>query len=274
MARIDSLLREARAQLDDEDTRALLAHALARSPAWLYANLHDECDPIAQARFESLVARRVAGEPVAYLTGLRGFWRFDLEVGPATLIPRPDTELLVDRALDVCPAEARVCDLGTGSGAIALALAFERPRAQVLATDASEAALAIARRNAQRLGLANVEFAMGSWYAPLQGARFDLLLSNPPYIEEGDPHLSQGDLRFEPVTALASGADGLDAIRELAAGALAHLQPGGWLMIEHGWQQGGAVRSLFESAGLHAVATHLDLEQRERVTVGRAPRAG
>src|SRR5690606_29533287 len=226
------------------------------------------------ARFEALVARRAAGEPVAYLVGTRGFWRLELAVTPDTLVPRPETELLVELALArIDPrAAARVADLGTGSGAIALAIAGERPRARVVATDASAAALEVARANAAALGLGNVEFRHGDWWAPLAGERFALVASNPPYIADGDAHLAQGDLRFEPRAALASGADGLDAIRAIVAGAPAHLRDGGWLLVEHGWEQGAAVRALFEAAGFDEVATERDLEQRDRVTLGRCRR--
>jgi len=218
------------------------------------------------------VARREAGEPAAYLTGRRGFWRFELDVDAATLIPRPETELLVELALERLPqSPCRVADLGTGSGAIALAIASERPRADVVASDASAAALEVARRNAARLGLANVRFAEGSWYVPLAGERFELIASNPPYVAEGDAHLSQGDLRFEPASALASGVDGLDDIRVIAAEAPAHLVSGGWLLVEHGYDQGASVRDIFVRAGLVDVATVQDLEHRDRVTMGRAP---
>lgn len=193
----------------------------------------------ARARFEALLARRQAGEPVAYLLGRQGFWSLELEVSPATLIPRPETELLVELALARLPAgqSLRVADLGTGSGAIALALARERPQAHVVATDASAEALTVARRNAARLGLGRVEFRDGDWLVPLAQERFDLIASNPPYIEQDDPHLAQGDLRFEPPAALASGADGLDAIRVIVRDAGRHLHPGGWLLLEHGWNQ-------------------------------------
>lgn len=268
----DALLRSAAARIDATDARWLLAHALGRSQTWLFAHARDPVPADAVARFDTLVARREAGEPVAYLTGVRGFFGFDLAVSPATLIPRPDTELLVELALARLPARgARVVDLGTGSGAIALAIARERPDADVLATDASTAALEIARANAATLGLSRVRFAHGDWYAPLGGARMHVIASNPPYIEDGDPHLAQGDLRFEPASALSSGADGLDAIRVLAAGARAHLEPGGWLLVEHGLMQGADVRALFVEAGLVEVDTARDLEARERVTLGRAP---
>lgn len=269
--RIDALLRAARARLEPGEAELLLAHALGRAPAWLWAHGDDEPDAAGIAAFDALVARRVAGEPVAYLVGRRGFWTLDLDVTPATLIPRADTERLVELALERLPPHARVADLGTGSGAIALALAAERRDARIVATDASAAALDVARGNAARLGLANVEFRAGHWYAPLAGERFDLIASNPPYIAAGDPHLARGDLRHEPASALVSGADGLDAIRELAAGARAHLAPGGWLLVEHGVDQGAAVRALFAAAGLGGVDTAQDLEARDRVTFGRAP---
>jgi len=257
------------------DAELLLLHVLQRPRSWLFAHATDPLPATDQAAFEALLARRAAGEPVAYLTGRRGFWTLDLEVDPATLIPRPETELLVEQALERLPPDRdlQVADLGTGSGAIALALASERPRAQVLATDASRDALAVAARNAARHALGNVRFAEGGhdWYAPLQGAHFDLIASNPPYIASDDPHLAQGDLRFEPATALASGADGLDDIRRIVDGGQAHLLPGGWLLIEHGWDQGDAIRALFEPAGYLEVQTVQDLEQRDRVTLGRRP---
>ena len=263
---VGELLKRARGRVDPAEAELLLAAALQRPRAWLFAHDDHVPDAAALARFHDWLARREAGEPVAYLLGRRGFWRFDLQVGPATLIPRPETERLVELALERLPAqaEARIADLGTGSGAIALALAAERPRAQVLAVDLSDAALAVARANAAELRLPNLEFRHGDWFAPLRGERFDLIASNPPYIEAADPHLGQGDLRFEPLTALASGADGLDAIRVIAAQAPAHLRPGGWLLIEHGWDQGPAVRALLAAAGLAEVATEQDWEQRDR----------
>jgi len=274
MARIDALLRAARARVEPGEAEWLLSHVLGKSRSWLYSHGDDALGGVEAARFEELVARRVAGEPVAYLTGRRGFWQFDLQVTPATLIPRPETELLVELALDRLPGDRpwRVADLGTGSGAIALALAYERPNAQVIATDASVAALDVARGNAAALK-SRVEFRAGSWFDPLAGERFDLIASNPPYIADDDMHLGQGDLRHEPRSALASGSDGLDAIRVIAAGAAAHLQPGGWLLVEHGWQQAEAVRALLRAAGLLEVRTASDLENRDRVTLGRAPGA-
>lgn len=268
--RIDESLRRARARIDAGDADLLLAHALARPRSWLFAHADDLLPAEVQARFEALVARRHAGEPVAYLVGHRGFWRFDLQVSPATLIPRPETELLVELALALLPADRalRVADLGTGSGAIALAVAHERPLARVVATDASAAALAIARANAETLQLDNVEFRHGDWLEPIAGERFDLIASNPPYIAEHDTHLQEGGLRFEPRDALASGSDGLDAIRKIVREAPACLAPGGWLLLEHGWDQGRAVRALLSDAGFADVATERDLEARDRVTLG------
>ncbi|MEN5260511.1 peptide chain release factor N(5)-glutamine methyltransferase [Stenotrophomonas hibiscicola] len=273
------VVADASARLGSIDARheaeLLLLHVLDRPRSWLFAHATDPLAANDQAAFEALLARRVAGEPVAYLTGRRGFWTLDLEVDPATLIPRPETELLVELALERLPPDQslQLADLGTGSGAIALALASERPQAQVLATDASPGALAVAARNAARHDLRNVRFAEGGhdWYAPLQGARFDLIASNPPYIASDDPHLEQGDLRFEPATALASGPDGLDDIRRIVDGGQAHLRPEGWLLIEHGWDQGAAIRALFDAAGFVEVQTVQDLEQRDRITLGRRP---
>lgn len=253
------------------DAEALLLHVLDKPRSWLIAHDTDVLDESVRAAFEAMVARREAGEPVAYITGHRGFWSLELEVTPATLIPRPETELLVELALERLPADrrCRVVDLGTGSGAIALAIAKERPLAEVSAVDLSLDALAVARGNAQRLGLGRVRFLHGTWMTPLSGERFDLVVSNPPYIEAADPHLAQGDLRFEPATALASGMDGLDAIREIAATAPAHLEPGGWLLLEHGWNQGAPVRALLGQAGYAEVFTATDLEGRDRVSGGR-----
>jgi release factor glutamine methyltransferase len=255
------------------DAEVLVAHALRRDRAWLYAHANDVLAPVDAERSEQMLRRRAAGEPVAYLVGTRGFWSLELGVTPEVLIPRPETELLVEAALQHIPQDEQIyiADIGTGSGAIALALATERPRARVLATDASAGALAVARANAQRLALDNVAFAAGDWCAALGARRFDVIVSNPPYIRSDDPHLAQGDLRFEPRAALASGADGLDAIRAIVRDAPAHLAPGGWLLLEHGFDQGAAVRELLERRGLEGVSTAADFEGRERVSSGRAP---
>lgn len=267
--RLDAVLREARERIDEVDARVLLAHALERSSAWLFAHGDDIIEADALDRFETLLARRARGEPVAYLTGRRAFWSFELMVSADTLIPRPETELLVELALERLPAgsESRVADLGTGSGAIALALAHERPQARVVALDVSAGALDIARANARELGLRNLEFRQGDWLQPLADERFDLIVSNPPYIADADPHLDA--LRYEPAPALSSGADGLDAIRIIAGAAPAHLRSGGWLLLEHGWDQGDAVRALLQAAGFDSVETRRDLEHRDRVTLGR-----
>lgn len=268
---VAALLAETRGKLDPADAEWLLAHALGRGRGWLYAHADDRVDASVALAFQELRARRMAGEPVAYMTGRQGFWSLELAVSPATLVPRPETELLVELALERIAEDAPVwlADLGTGSGAVALALASERPHSRVAATDASADALAIARGNAASYKIANVEFRQGDWLEPLAGKRFDLIASNPPYIALGDPHLVQGDLRFEPAMALASGHDGLDAIRTIVAGAPAHLASGGWLLLEHGWEQGAAVRALLEAAGFGEVASVRDLEGRERVTLGR-----
>lgn len=269
-------LRKAALRLAEEgreDAEYLMAHAVGQSRSWLFAHANDELPAEVLAQFEQWISRRERGEPVAYLLGTRGFWRLDLAVTPDTLIPRPETERLVELALDRLPLHAPkvAADLGTGSGAIALALAHERPLLQVLATDLSPAALAVAQRNALANGLERVQFAQGAWFSALGGRRFDLIVSNPPYIEDRDPHLERGDLRFEPRTALASGTDGLDDLRIIIAGAPAHLMPGGSLLVEHGWNQGERVSRLFVAAGFSDVATVQDWEGRDRVTLGRLP---
>jgi release factor glutamine methyltransferase len=277
VAGVGELLREAAARLPGAEARAeaeiLLAHALGVSRSWLYAHDRDRLDQTQVVRFREFLRRREIGEPVAYLTGRRGFRSIELAVDSSTLIPRAETELLVELALQRLPdgRPARVLDLGTGSGAIALALAGERSESEVTAVDASAAALAVAARNAARLGLARVRLLRSDWYSAVADERFDLILSNPPYLAEDDPHLRQGDLRFEPSLALASGRDGLDAIRRIVASAPAHLNAGGGLLVEHGFEQGAAVRELFASAGFSQVETARDLEQRERVTCGELP---
>lgn len=269
MTDVRNLLRQSAIDLGDRlEAELLLAHVVGVNRAWFFAHADDALDPAMVERFAGLVHRRAAGEPVAYITGTRDFWSMTLEVTPATLIPRPETERLVELALERLPRGASVVDLGTGSGAIALALAKERPDLSVTAVDASLAALEVARRNADHLGLTRVRFLAGDWLAPLAGERFDLIVSNPPYIESDDPHLDQGDLRFEPASALASGGDGLDDIRRIASGAPDHLHPGGWLLVEHGWNQGVDVRTVLASCSLQDVFTAQDLEDRDRVSGG------
>lgn len=270
-------LRQASAALPGADARAdaelLLAAALGKPRAWLYAHADDALEPAAKQDFVALLSRRMRGEPVAYLLGRREFWSLDLEVSADTLVPRPETELLVELALERLPpgAAARVLDLGTGSGAIALAIARERPLATVTAVDASAAALAIARRNGARLGLDRVRFLRSDWFSAVADESFELLVSNPPYLAEDDPHLQEGDLPHEPRSALSSGADGLDALRLICAGAPARLAPAGWLLLEHGYAQGEAARGLLRDHGFIEVRTWRDLEQRERASGGRRP---
>lgn len=256
------------------ESEMLLVHALQRDRAWLFAHARDAVEPGIRSRFLHLVAERARGVPVAYLLGRWGFWDLDLQVTPATLIPRPETEVLVEAALErLDPARAsRIADLGTGSGAIALALARERPLAHVVATDASPDALAVARANARGNGLERVEFRLGDWLVPLGEERFDLIASNPPYVADDDPHVGEGDLRFEPRIALTSGPDGLVAIRRIAQGARERLNPRGYLLLEHGYGQGEAVRAILADAGFEHIATLRDLEGRERVTLGMRAR--
>lgn len=277
MATVRALLAAGASALPGDAARRevalLLGYACDKTDAWLIAHSGDAMDAECAARFERLVARRAAGEPVAYLTGRRGFHALELDVTPDVLIPRAETELLVDCALQRLPESmpSIVADLGTGSGALALAIAHARPLVRVLATDASAAALRVARGNAERLGLGNVAFAEGDWCAALGADAFDMIVSNPPYIAAGDPHLTTGDLRFEPAMALASGIDGLDAVRAIVAVAPAHLNRGASLLLEHGFDQAVAVRDLLRAAGFADVATTRDLEDRDRVTGGRWP---
>ncbi len=253
-----------------DDCGLLLALALDVPRAWLLAHGEQRPDDAALARFEALLTRRLAGEPMAYLRGRQGFWSLSLDVTPDVLVPRPETELLVELALARMGARGRLVDLGTGSGAIALALASERPDWRIIATDRSAAALAVAAGNAARLGL-TVEFRHGHWHAPLAGERFDLIVSNPPYIAVDDICLQGDGVRREPRTALAAGDDGLADLAAIIAGAVAHLAPAGRLLLEHGAGQGPAVRSLLAAAGFSDIATHADLAGRPRVTLGHLP---
>ena len=257
------------------DAQVLLAHVLGVPRAWLAAHAADALPPQAADAFLALAKRRRDGEPVAHLTGQREFWGLTLRVTPDVLIPRPETETLIELALALVPEgrAARMADLGTGSGAIALALARARPLAQVTGTDVSAAALAVARDNARRLGIANVTFLASDWFASLGDARFDLIASNPPYVAAADPHLGEGDLRFEPRVALSPGGDGLTALRSIIAGASAHLVPGGHLVVEHGYDQSAAVQDLFRDAGFERVTIRNDLAGIARVVGGTLPGA-
>jgi release factor glutamine methyltransferase len=219
-----------------------------------------------------LLARRERGEPVAYLVGEREFWSLPLSVSPATLIPRPDTECLVELALERLPATpCAILDLGTGTGAIALAIASERRDCQLTGIDLQPEAVALAQHNAQKLAINNARFLQGSWFTPVAGQKFTLIASNPPYIDEADPHLGQGDVRFEPGSALVAAEQGLADLAAIVQQAAGYLEPQGWLLLEHGWQQGENVRTLLNAAGFIAVATHRDYGGNDRVTLGQKP---
>ena len=247
---------------------------LGADRAYLYAHPERELTPEEAARYEEVLARRATGMPSQYITGHQEFWGLDFVVSPAVLIPRPETETVVEAALARLSRERplRVLDLGTGSGAIALAVARERPNASVIATDVSTEALEVARGNAARLGIGNVAFIHSDWYAALDETPFDLIASNPPYVAPGDPHLSEGDLRFEPRHALVASGDALSALRAIVFGAHSRLASEGWLLVEHGYDQAVAVRGLFETAGFGHLQSLRDLAGIERVVVGRRPR--
>lgn len=252
------------------DVEILLAHALGKDRAWLYTWPEYTPNPQQQQAFNALLAARARGEPVAYLTGEQEFWSLSLKVSRATLIPRPETELLVEQALALkLPAEGvRTLDLGTGTGAIALALASERPGWQVTAVDAQPQAVALAHDNAAALGLP-VEVLRSDWFAALAGRCFDIIVGNPPYIDAADSHLTRGDLRFEPRSALVAEAAGLADLRRIIATAGEFLQPGGHLLLEHGWQQAPAVGELFRDAGFQQVRAVPDLAGHPRISTGR-----
>jgi len=254
--------------IDASEARLLLGSASGLSRTAMATHPETQLgQPVVEA-FRAAVARRRSGEPIAYLLGEREFYGVSLAVSPAVLIPRPETELLVEFALEHLPPGGSLLDLGTGSGAIALAVKQQRPNVRVTAVEQSPAALAIARRNAERLALA-IEFLQGSWFAPVGGRRFDVIVSNPPYVAAGNHHLGQGDLRFEPREALVGGSDGLDAIRQISQLSPAHILDGGWIAIEHGQGQDAAVRDLFTQSGLESVSSRPDLAGIERISVGK-----
>jgi release factor glutamine methyltransferase len=274
---IHALIDEGAARLERvadssrSDAEILLAAALGKPRSHLAAHPRRQVtDCEATDRFEAYVTRRALGEPVAYILGEKEFWSLPLAVEPAVLIPRPETELVVERGLaHLAPrAEADVLDLATGSGAIALAIASERPACRVTGTDVSSEAIAVASRNARRLGIERIEFLAGPWYEPVGSARFDLIASNPPYVADGDPRVEKSVQRFEPHAALYAGPTGLEALAEIVAGARRHLKPGGWLILEHGDTQGEPVRALLSGAGFEQVQTHRDLAGLERCSEG------
>jgi release factor glutamine methyltransferase len=272
---IGALLAQATGTLGTDTARleaeTLLAACLDKPRSHLFAWPEQEVEPRLEERFTVLISRRALGEPVAYLLGQREFWSLPLRVTPQTLIPRPETETLVALALETMPEDAplRIADLGTGTGAIALAIARERPRSEVIATDISPVALSVAMDNAARLDLDNVQFVCGSWCRAFTVDAFDFILSNPPYVAESDPHLREGDLRFEPRTALAAGAQGLDALRRIIPGAHDRLRTDGWLIVEHGYDQGERVMQLMRTQGFREISDHLDAAGLSRVTRGR-----
>jgi release factor glutamine methyltransferase len=251
------------------DLELMLCYLLDKPSSYLYTWPEKQLGTEQMVQFNAMLERRSQGEPVAHIIGYRGFWRFDLEVSPHTLIPRPDTEVLVEKALELCPqSEARVADLGTGTGAIALALAMERPRWYLVASDFVPEAVALAERNRGRLKLNNVEIKAGSWFEPHSG-NYDLIVSNPPYIDPQDPHLVQGDLRFEPQSALTAENKGMADIELISSEARAFLKHGGLLMFEHGYDQGACSRALLQRLGYKEVESARDYGQNERVTFGR-----
>lgn len=269
MLTLKAALEEAAATIGRVDAQALFAHLLGVNRAYLAAHPMRFLTEGEDARLSMLVAQRALGQPVAYLTGRREFYSRDFAVGPEVLIPRPETETLVEAALARLGSSGSALDLGTGSGVVAITLACERPGLEVTATDSSPDALALAARNARSLG-AWVEWLEGRWYDGLGDRRFDLIASNPPYIAAGDPHLSQGDLRYEPAGALSDGSrDGLDSIRVIVEGAPRHLNPGGWVLLEHGHDQAGAVRELLVAAGFADTVSIPDLAGIPRVAGGR-----
>lgn len=253
------------------EAQLLLQHVLNANRAWLIAHENDTFEASVHTAFEALLKRRLSGEPIAYILGCREFYGLKLKVTPATLIPRPDTETLVEAALTRIPQHqtCKILDLGTGTGAIALAIAYNHPQARVTAVDASVNALQIAKENAQNLQLGSVRLMQSNWFAALHKEKFDVIVSNPPYIAENDIHLIQGDLPWEPISALAAGPDGLNDIRQIIADAPQHLNPHGWLLLEHGYDQAGRVADLLKESRFGSIATVKDLSGNDRVTLGQ-----
>ncbi|MBQ0720162.1 MAG: peptide chain release factor N(5)-glutamine methyltransferase [Gammaproteobacteria bacterium] len=252
------------------DLEVLLCHVLKKPRSYLFTWPEKVLDQQSVKHFNDLLKRRADGEPIAYLTGEKEFWSLSLEVNAATLIPRPDTELLVETTLDLLDkASSRVLDLGTGTGAIALALASERPAWEIIAVDTVAEAVALAEKNRQRLGLENVSVVRSDWFEDLAQQKFELIVSNPPYIDANDHHLNEGDVRFEPGSALVSGNKGLADIEVIICGARKYLNEGGYLLMEHGYQQAGAVRDLLRAEGCLQVSTRKDIAGHERLTLGR-----
>ena len=275
MQTIESLLREARSRLSGdevvEESERLMEDICGVSRTRQFSHPEDELTDEQVNRFLVAVERRADGEPLAYITGRRGFWDMSLNVARGVLIPRPDTECLVEQALERIPAGVKwqVLDLGTGSGAVAIAIARERMLCQVTATDISANALDIARENAASNGTGKIEFICGYWYLPLSGREYDVIVCNPPYICSDDPHLKLGDLPSEPSFALVAGSDGLDAIRQIIEDAPGYLKAGGWLLLEHGYNQAGAVQALLKEAGFTDVFTRKDHGGQDRVSGGK-----
>ncbi|TDN60078.1 [protein release factor]-glutamine N5-methyltransferase [Scandinavium goeteborgense] len=262
--------RLANSESPRRDAEILLGHVTGKTRTYILAFDETTLTTEEGAQLETLLSRRVNGEPVAHLVGIREFWSLPLEVTPATLIPRPDTECLVEQALGRLPeSPCDILDLGTGTGAIALALASERPDCRVTAVDFVADAVALATRNARSLGINNVTIAQSNWFSALEGKTFGMIVSNPPYIDEQDPHLAEGDVRFEPLSALVAADEGLADLAHIIREGRRFLLPGGWMLLEHGWKQGPAVRELYIQAGYDEVETCRDYGGNERLTVGR-----